>query len=584
MNNKFSQQWLEILCTQLPGVESAVFMMPDRKNNQLSQLAKWPANLKNPNDFSRLVQYTLKKQQQVCFPKAIEDDQQSFDLFAQPILFQSRLMGILVIKIKSQPESKHKAIFATLKRGLKWLKLATHSQPKSDDFYSRVVALLASCFEQNSYQQGLISMVTELTQTFDCERVAFAEFKGHYNQVVALSNSASFDQRSNLVQKIGDAMDEAMEQDNPILFPDTGSKLIQRAHLELARKFGSGSICTLPLIYNTERYGAITLLRSEENPFDHQTLQLCQQTFSLITPYLALKREQERSLLYKTVKSFNKNMRALFGVRRLALKLASVTMAGLIILSSLIEGDFRVSADAVLEGKIQRVVAAPFSGYLLSSSFRAGDTVKQGDIMASLNDSDIQLQLARLEGELHKARQEYREAQSTRDLVKVRVMNEQINQITAEIELAQYQLNRINLSAPFDGVVIEGDLSQYLGAPVERGETLFKIAPLDGYRIILKVDESQIAFIKPGQAGNLILPSLAEREFPLTVEKITVASQAEDGANIFRVESSIINDTNLLRPGMQGIAKVKAGRKALIWIWTHEITDWLRLWVWSWWP
>ena len=32
--------------------------------------------------------------------------------------------------------------------------------------------------------------------------------------------------------------------------------------------------------------------------------------------------------------------------------------------------------------------------------------------------------------------------------------------------------------------------SQLLGSPVERGDTLFKIAPLSGYRIILKVDES----------------------------------------------------------------------------------------------
>ena len=49
-----------------------------------------------------------------------------------------------------------------------------------------------------------------------------------------------------------------------------------------------------------------------------------------------------------------------------------------------------------------------------------------------------------------------------RDLVKVRVVNEQINQTSAEIQLTEQQLARINLTAPFDGVVIEGDLTQTL--------------------------------------------------------------------------------------------------------------------------
>ncbi len=584
MNKKFSQQWLEIVCSMLPDVKSAVFMMPDKKSKQLRPLAKWPANLKKISDYAPVVKYALKKRQQICFAKAVTSGQQSFDLFALPVFIQSKLLGILVVKMKHQSVSRHKAIFTALKRSIKWLKLATPSQTQSDDFYSRVVALMASCFEQSSYQQGLLSMVTELTRTFNCERVAFAEHRGHHSHVVALSNSASFDDRSNLIQKIAAAMDESIEQDNAVLFPDPGSKLIQRAHQELARKFGTGSICTLPLMHDKKIFGAISLLRSEQNPFDDETLKLCQQTFSLITPYLALQHEQEKNLFFKTGTAIKKQLQTIFGLRHLKLKLIAITASLIIIMSSLIEGDFRVSADAVLEGKIQRVVAAPFSGYLLSASVRAGDIVHQGDIMASLNDADIQLQMTKLKGELQKARREYREAQSSRDLVKVRVVNAQINQTRAEIELTRQQLQRINLSAPFDGVVIEGDLTQSLGSPVERGDTLFKIAPLEGYRIILKVDESQISYIRQQQSGTLVLPSLSERDFPLIIEKITMAAKADDGANIFRVEASLNDNTDLLRPGMQGVGKINVGRARLIWIWTHEITEWLRLWIWSWLP
>jgi len=482
------------------------------------------------------------------------------------------------------PESRHAAVFNSLKRGVKWLRLANVTDTQDDNFYTSVVGLLAACFEQSSYQQGLIRMVTELTREFNCERVAFSEFRHHHCHLIAISNSSSFDDRSNLVRKIADAMDEAVEQDSAIVFPDPDTKQIQRAHQDLARKFGAGSLCSIPLIHDQEVFGAVTLLRSEEFPFDSETLDLCQQALSLITPFLSLKRNDEKSLICKIGVRLRERLGDFFGFKNLVLKLLAITAVIVLSLATLIESDFRVSADAILEGRIQRVVAAPISGYLLSASARAGDTVRKGEVLASLDDSELKLELTKKSGELQKARREYRRAQSERDLVKLRIVSEQINQFKAEVDLTRQQLANIRLIAPFDGVIIEGDLSQLLGSPVERGDTLFKIAPLAGYRIILKVDESDISYIDQGQTGTLVLSSLSERSLPLTVERITTVAKADDGANIFRVEAKLNNAPDLLRPGMEGVGKVNTGRARMIWIWTHEITDWLQLWIWSWWP
>ena len=589
MNEAFTQRWLETQCSLLPGVHSAIFMVPNRKKNMMRPLAKVPANLNSFSDFTDIVKYTLKKRSEMCIPNAQTIDQQSYDFFAYPVYTQKTLLGILVIKIKHLEKTRHKAVFNSLGKSVRWLGLGSACKDNNDEFYTNVVELLAASFEQQSYHETLIRMVTELTQTLNCDRIAFAEFQNHHCQIVALSNSANFDQRSNLMQKIADAMDESIEQDNSIVFPDPTSaknttKLIQRAHQELARKFGSGSIFTVPLIHQQQTFGAVTLLRSEENPFDNDTLQLCQQTLALITPYLALKRDDEKSLMSKITSRLKVRLKQLLGFKFLKLKLIAIAAVLVLTASSFIESDFRVSADAILEGKVQRIVAAPVSGYLFSASVRAGDTVKQGDLMASLNDSELRLELTRLTGELQKSRRKYREAQSTRGLVKVRIISEQIKQTNAEIELTHQQLDNIHLKAPFDGVIIEGDLSQLLGSPVERGETLFKIAPLEGYRIILKIDESDISYIKPGQSGILALSSLTQQNYPLTIEKITAVAKAENGANIFRVEASLDNPPDLIRPGMQGVGKINISKARLVWIWTHEITDWLRLWVWSWWP
>ena len=55
----------------------------------------------------------------------------------------------------------------------------------------------------------------------------------------------------------------------------------------------------------------------------------------------------------------------------------------------------------------------------------------------------------------------------------------------------------------FDGIVIKGDLSQNLGAPVQRGEVLMVLAPNDSFRLILEVDEADIAAVRPGQVISI---------------------------------------------------------------------------------
>ncbi len=583
MHSRFSEKWLETLCGTLPNVHSAVFMVPKDKD-ELHLLARWPRTLDRYQDFFAVVKYALKKRGEVCLAKAHVHEGKALDYFAKPVFIRSRLVGVLALKLDHLPTKKHLAVFHALKLAVRWLGLAGYDQSAAENFYNHVVGLLASCFEQGSYQQGLMRLVAELTSQFDCERVAFAECQGRHCEVRALSNSAGFDHRSNLVRKLGDAMDEAIEQDAAILYPDGDGRLILRAHRELARKYGSGSIATIPLIDRRRVFGAVTLLASEDNPLDRETLDLCQQSFALLAPYLALQRDQERNIFAKLFASARDALGALFGPRYLQAKLLTLVVASMLLFVSIGHGQFRVTADAVLEGEVQRVVAAPISGYLLSSSVRAGDFIERGQVMATLDDAELELEMARLHGRLQQARREYREAQSARDLVKVRVIRAQIDQIDAEIALVRQQLGSLQLAAPFDGVVIEGDLSQRLGSPVERGDALFTIAPLEGYRIILKVDERLISHVRAGQPGMLTLTSLSRQNFPLLVKRITSVASADDGANIFRVEASLPRAPDLLRPGMEGIGKIYAGEKRLIWIWTHEIVDWLRLWVWSWWP
>ena len=113
---------------------------------------------------------------------------------------------------------------------------------------------------------------------------------------------------------------------------------------------------------------------------------------------------------------------------------------------------------------------------------------------------------------------------------------------------------------------------------------LFEIAPLDAYRVIINVDERDIAHISTGQKGELALSGIPYEKMHLEVRLVTPVSSAQEGGNYFRVEARIEGNPGRLRPGMEGIAKIAVGERKLIWIWTHSLVDWLRLWTWKWMP
>ena len=179
---------------------------------------------------------------------------------------------------------------------------------------------------------------------------------------------------------------------------------------------------------------------------------------------------------------------------------------------------------------------------------------------------------------------QYHQAMATRNPAQAAIVTAQIDQARAQLALLDDQLGRTQLRAPFNGVVVSGDLSQSLGSPVERGQVLFEVAPLDVYRVILQIDERDVGDIAAGRRGHLVLTGLPTEHLPLRVQKVTPVSTAREGRNYFRVEASLDTTPERLRPGMEGVAKVEIDRRSLVWIWTHQAVDWVRLALWSWLP
>jgi multidrug efflux pump subunit AcrA (membrane-fusion protein) len=266
------------------------------------------------------------------------------------------------------------------------------------------------------------------------------------------------------------------------------------------------------------------------------------------------------------------------------MKLAAAGLAGAIAFFAMATGDYRVSATTVIEPAIRRAAVAPFRGYIAEARVRAGDLVERGQVLCVLDDREMRLERLKSLGQREQLLKQHQQALAARKAAEVRILSAQLDQAGAQLALLDDQLSRTQVLAPFAGVVVSGDLSQTLGAPVEQGQVLFEVAPLDAYRVILQVDEADIADVAVGQRGHLLLSGVPTERIPLTVKKLTPVSTAREGRNFFRVEAQLETTLERLRPGMEGVGKLEIDRRLLIWIWTHRLIDWLRLFLWSWVP
>ena len=447
--------------------------------------------------------------------------------------------------------------------------------------------LLAASLEEEKFAAACRVAVTELATRFGCERVSIGFSRRHRCSVVAISHTAQFGRSMSLVKMLAEAMDEAVDQRGPVLYPssdDDDDVVVTTAHAALSKAHGSGIVLTVPLFVRDRFVGAAVFERGADQPMDQSTLDLADATVAILGPALLDKREAERAIPLLAVDRVVTQAVHLFGPGHWGRKLTLAALVLVLLFCAFARGPYRISADARVEGAVQRAMVAPFDGFLATAAVRAGDTVHAGDMLASLDDRDLALERLRYVTEQAQHLGEYDQALSQGNRADAARYRDLAGESAAQIRLVDEELQRTRIIAPFDGVVVSGDLSQSIGTPVRRGDTLFEIAPLHDWRVVLQVPESQVADVVPNQTGSVLVSALPELALPFTVLRVVPVAEAHDGKMLFRVDAALDATTPRLRPGMEGVGQIDAGRSRLAWIWFRSLLHWVRLESWAWLP
>lgn len=219
-------------------------------------------------------------------------------------------------------------------------------------------------------------------------------------------------------------------------------------------------------------------------------------------------------------------------------------------------------------------VASPIDGRIRAATVRPGDLVKQGQVLAQLDDEQLRWQLSSAIAEYETASKKRDTALATRAGGELRLAQLEQERISVQIESLERQLERLELCSPIDGVVVQGDWFQSDGAPVSRGDMLFEIAAMNRMRVEVHLSTDDLARIDAGDQATIRVDSAPGAKWSATLNRIDPRGQVVDAEVVFKASLEVDNETNQLRPGMQGTSRIAAGTQTIGWLLFHRPMLW----------
>lgn len=586
-NVDYLAAWLAITCSRFAEALSAViFVRSD--SQQFGVGAVWRMDQGNNEAFQKLADQSAGAGEPVVQPSG------KGVLLGYPIHVGEVVQAVLVLSLASHPGARLRNTMRELHWASGWIEAQlwrgrSMLTTRQIEAARLSLELLAAADSHQRFEASAMAVVNAVIDLTDFQRAALGMQRRHRIRLEALSRVASFKRRADFVGEFETAMEEAVAQDQPVAVPrpEALPSMIDLAHRMLLRRTGDDLVLTVPLPVRGRSVGALTVTRkrgeSELLVLDPDAVEELRLAAAGIAPVLKLKYDERRWWSGRMRDLAGRALTAVFG-RRPAITLGTVAGVLAILMPFVLTGPFRISADAVLQGSQQRAAVALIDGYILDSRIRAGDTVSQGDVLALLDDRDLRLEESRLTANVQKAGQAVRDALASANRAESAQANAQFEEAKAALDLVTQRLARLEIVAPISGMVVSGDLSQKLGAPVAQGDILFEIARMDSYRVLIDVSEYDLAYVERGKTGKLVLASLSDAEIPFTLTGIARVSTPANGENTFSVEAGVTGPVSGLRPGMEGIAKIDIGRARLAWIWGRGTLARLQLFLWRFMP
>lgn len=153
-------------------------------------------------------------------------------------------------------------------------------------------------------------------------------------------------------------------------------------------------------------------------------------------------------------------------------------------------------------------LAFEISGMITDIYFREGSYVREGELLAKVNDKPLQAELRKLEAQLPLAqnrvsRQQQLLARQAVSQESVESVNTELEKLKADIEYTKARIAQTELRAPFDGLIGFRNVSE--GAYASPSVVISRLAKIDPLKLQFSLNQHEAGLVEPGQTVEYTL-------------------------------------------------------------------------------
>jgi len=432
---------------------------------------------------------------------------------------------------------------------------------------------------KDNFKLALLTLVNELSFRFHCSQVSIGWIETKKIKTKAVSSIESFEKNSDTISLLEELFEEVALQNETLVYPNEDISLALYESKEYFIHKNITQLVSIPIHHKDEICGVLVCEMIDDELSSHD-IDLLKLIVNQISPWIINLQQNDEFIHKKIARKFVRFIENTFSVKYTGLKFVVASLLILLIASFIIKVDYKIDGISTIETDNVTYISAPYEGMIDDVKFSEGDDVLKDQLLIELNTNELKLKANESKSNIIKYTQEAEKARATYALADMKIALSKRNETKIALERVNYYISQSKIKAPYDGIIVEGDKTKLLGAPINKGDVILKIAKLGSMYLKIKVNERDIDNIM--STGKFIFLSRPGKVYTITVDKIIpIAEVDKDEGNIFVVKA-FINDEqqSWWRPGMSGIAKLDAGERTLFWVATHRLVDFFRIYIW----
>ncbi len=272
-------------------------------------------------------------------------------------------------------------------------------------------------------------------------------------------------------------MDEAIDQETVLVAPagEAGITSCRPRAGGPSQCAGCRSCADRPHLFRQGAFGAIVLAR-DDGPFTQNDVDLLDAIAVSAGGALAARHDADRSFIGFVVHRIRRTAAAVLWSELPALQDHRACCCSRNGCTCVIHDTVRVTAPGTVNGEARRAVSAPLT--LPPNPVRPrGDVVRAGTVIANCRTTTLSSTACASSRRVRQTEAERDQALAKRDLAQAAIAKAALEQKMRRSRWMTKCWSVLAFRAPFDAVVVSGDLAQSIGKPVSRGDVLYELAP-----------------------------------------------------------------------------------------------------------